>query len=272
MKTVPSDELEHLVRLVQESTKYAAISPDLIRSLGAQELNKRSDLKQAVKSTRSKLHQVGSAYQEKAIPYPSLLNDLADLNNPLSDPSMLEVLKRFMTFHTSSRERLPILDRIFSEALAPIAPVKSILDIACGFNPLAIPWMPLAPDFTYQALDIYTPMIVFLNAFFSKFKINGRAEVIDVLEHLPQQPVHLAMLLKTIPCLEQIDKQAGRRLLENISAENLLVSFPAHSLGGRPKGMVQNYEAHFRELTARQPWKITRFEFPGELVFLVQKT
>jgi 16S rRNA (guanine(1405)-N(7))-methyltransferase len=79
-------------------------------------------------------------------------------------------------------------------------------------------------------------------------------------------------LLKTIPCLEQIDKAIGPRLLDQVPAEHLLVSFPAQSLGGRSKGMVQNYEAHFREMLAGKPWRAQRFEFSTELAFLLSRT
>lgn len=271
MKTEPNDPLTELVRQVQASAKYAVISSELVRSIGEQELRKRSGLKEAVKATRNKLHQVGSAFQETPIPYDKLLLELNGLPAQITNPVTLTGLKRFMGFHASTRERLPILEKIFNEALASVAPIRSVLDIACGLNPLAIPWMPLSETCTYQALDIYRNMVDFLNQFFEKFSINGHAEVADVLQTLPAQPVHLALILKTLPCLEQINKLAAQQLLDNIQAENMLVSFPSHGLGGRSKGMLQNYEAHFRELTAGKPWQVQRFEFTGELVFLVHK-
>jgi hypothetical protein len=51
----------------------------------------------------------------------------------------------------------------------------------------------------------------------------------------------------------------------------LLVSFPAHSLGGQSKGMRQNYARHFDELAAGLNRQITRFDLPGELVFRLSK-
>jgi 16S rRNA (guanine(1405)-N(7))-methyltransferase len=59
--------------------------------------------------------------------------------------------------------------------------------------------------------------------------------------------------------------------LETIRADHLLVSFPVHSLGGRSKGMVENYEVRFRELVQDKPWSIQRFEFATELAFLVTR-
>lgn len=272
MTFTETGELEKLVTLVLGSDKYAQISPDLVRSIGQAELGKRQSLKEAVKSTRSKLHQVGSAYQETAIPYSRWVNDLSGLSRSLADPAVQAWLKSCMRMHASTRERLPILEKIYSETLEMIGPVESVLDVACGLNPLSIPWMPLKDGFTYQALDIFSDMSAFLNQFFDHFGIEGKTETADVLQNPLVQPVQLALIMKTIPCLEQLDKQAGIRLIESICAEILLVSFPARSLGGRSKGMLQNYEAHFRDLASGRNWKIDRFEFPGELVFRVRKS
>jgi 16S rRNA (guanine(1405)-N(7))-methyltransferase len=114
-------------------------------------------------------------------------------------------------------------------------------------------------------------MTGFLNDFFTHFGIDGKAQTCDLTRNIPTDPYDLALVLKTIPCLEQVDREAGYRLLNQINAATLLVSFPARSLGGKSKGMVQNYERHFFDLVSGQSWKITRFEFPGELAFLVQK-
>jgi 16S rRNA (guanine(1405)-N(7))-methyltransferase len=146
-----------------------------------------------------------------------------------------------------------------------------VLDIACGLNPLAIPWMGLADGAEYYAYDIYEDMVEFLQAFMALTPVKGRAVVCDVLRSCPQPRVDLALVLKSIPCLEQIDKAAGAHLLDAIDADYLLVSFPVHSLGGRDKGMPATYEARFRELLAGRDLAIKRFAFATELAFLISK-
>jgi 16S rRNA (guanine(1405)-N(7))-methyltransferase len=113
--------------------------------------------------------------------------------------------------------------------------------------------------------------VEFLNCFLTKIKRAGSVDVCDLIAACPTQPVQLALILKTIPCLEQMDKSAGLALLDGIRAEHLLVSFPSRSLGGRSKGMLQNYEAHFNQLIEGRPWQVQRFEFINELAFLVSK-
>ena len=54
-------------------------------------------------------------------------------------------------------------------------------------------------------------------------------------------------------------------------ARYLAVSFPAKSLGGRSKGMVENYSARFEELIAGRGWQVLgELEFSTELVFVVE--
>lgn len=264
-------DLDALVKQVQRAEKYRGISPLLVRSLLTAELEKKRSPKDALKAARGKLHQVAAAYQQKPIPYAAWREELACLPPDLHNAEVLAFLTHAMHAHASTRERVPILPRFFNECLAPLGRIGSILDVACGLNPLAIPWMPLLPGFTYFACDIYTDMADFLNTFFTRFHIQGNAALCDVTRELPAINADLTLVLKSIPCLEQIDKDAGQRLLAMISSPNILVSFPAHSLGGRSKGMVRNYERHFFDLFSDNSWRVTRFEFPGELAFLVQR-
>ena len=262
--------LPQLVETVLASPKYAAIEPGLVYRLGAEELGKRRSLKAAVKATKDRLHQVAGAYLEHR---PDYLRWLQRLRSAADDGG-IEALKplccELLAQHTSSRERLPYLETFYAETLAGLPSVRSVLDLACGLNPLAIPWMPLAPGATYRACDIYTDLAAFLAQALPLLGVVGNAYPCDIVAAPPQQPVDLALLLKTLPCLERLERGAGRRLLDALQARYILVSFPARSLGGRQKGMPENYEAYFRGLVAGKDWPIRRFELGTELAFLVE--
>ncbi len=242
-----------------------------MRRVGAAELGKRRSLKEAIKATKNKLHQVGGAYLDGDMRYAAWLDDL----RAAGDPEALRVVCRtVMAHHASTRERLPVLERFFAETLASLAPVRSVIDVACGLNPLAAPWMPLAPGATYTACDIYTDMTAFVGDFLALAGLAGRVSTCDVggpLPDLPSERADVAFVLKTIPCLEQVDKAAGLRLLDAVNAAHVLVSFPVRSLGGYNKGMVEHYEARLAALLAERGWPVTRFEFETELAFLVDK-
>jgi 16S rRNA (guanine(1405)-N(7))-methyltransferase len=264
-------QLDELVAAVLSSPKYHAITPDFVRSVGSRELSKRRTWKEAVKATKNKLHQVAGAYLEAGTQYAAWLGELEQASRSGDREGFLKACAQVMSYHSSTKERLALLDRFYVTTLAGLPPIHSILDVACGLNPLAIPWMPLAEGADYYAVDIYRDMADFLNRFMALAPVRGHAQAGDVLQGCPSQPADVALILKSVPCLEQVDKSAGRRLLDTLNAAHLLVSFPVHSLGGRSKGMAATYEAHFRQLVAGQGWRIERFEFTTELVFRISK-
>jgi 16S rRNA (guanine(1405)-N(7))-methyltransferase len=297
-----SPQLEELVDAVLASPKYRAVSPDLVRTIGRRELAVRRGLKEAVKATKNKLHQVAGAYLDGQPRYEQWLGQLVAAAEPRTETGRRgdgETGRRRMTtdngqrttddgrrttssqfqqacldimgHHASTRERIGVLRSFYTTTLASIQPVRSVLDVACGLNPLALAWMPLAPDVTYYACDIYADMMAFLNRFFEVAGVRGRAEVCDLVAGPPPQRVDLALILKALPPLEQVEPGAGLSLLRRLSADHMLVSFPARSLGGRSKGMAENYEQHFRELIAGEGWAVERFAFATEIAFLMAK-
>ncbi|HQF62201.1 MAG TPA: hypothetical protein PLT26_06840 [Anaerolineaceae bacterium] len=264
--------LNSLIAAVTENPRYAVIHPGLVAQICAQELTKGRSTRETVKAARSRLHQIGGAYQETPIGYAQLAAELAALPAERGDPALQALCRKALAQHASTRERLPLLERFFNETLAAIAPVRSVLDLACGLTPLALPWMPLLEAAPYAACDIYTDQMDFINTFFQHLRWPGEAFLCDLSSETPARPVHLALLLKTIPCLEHLDKTIGPRLLAQISAEHVLVSFPERSLGGHARGMGKTYEAHFQQLIAGQPWQVRRFEFSNELAFLLSRS
>ena len=270
--------LIEIVAALRNSAKYAHISAALLQRMAAEEWTKRRSIKEAIKAAKNKLHQIGGAYQgdmRYAKWLPSLTATSPD------HPTDLPILQRILTQHASTRERLPLLDTFYPRIFAQLpTPIHSVLDVACGLNPLTLPWMPLPKDVRYLACDIYADMMDFLNRCFAQFGYSiARAEVCDVVSDLARSPqpstlglstpVDLALVLKTIPCLEQIDKSIGTTLLDTLQAHYIVVSFPAQSLGGRNKNMATHYAAHFDTLVAGRPWHVQRLDFATELVFVV---
>ena len=265
------DPLDQLVSIILAKPKYQHIHPDFIRYIGKQELTKRTNLKEVVEATLRKLHQVGAAYFDCKPDYSTWQAQMKGLSKDIEDPNLKAFCKMVMKCHASSRERLPILKTFFHETLTKLAPITSVLDLACGFNPLAIPWMPLDKNATYFAYDIYSDLIVFINSFFEHTAVKGKAVTVNIMTDPPQVTAHVTLLLKSLPCLEQLEKGISRRLLNKINSRHLLVSYPIHSLSGKSKGMRNNYTRQLHELIKNKPWEVERFDFPSELAFLIHK-
>ncbi|HLJ36657.1 MAG TPA: hypothetical protein VKU38_23570 [Ktedonobacteraceae bacterium] len=266
-----TEALAILIASIRGSARYRDVCAEVISDIGARELAKRRSLKEAIQATRNTLHQVSGAYLYSKEHYSRWLAELQMAVQSGDNGAVRAVCTRIMSSHASTRERLPILDQFYTTILAQLPPIHSIVDIACGLNPLALPWMSLVNDVEYYAYDISESMMSFLTACLSLLRVQGHAQACDVLRSCPAQKVDVAFLLKAIPCLEQIDKRVGQTLLHAIQADAIVVSFPVRSLGGRNKGMVEHYDSHFRTLVAHETWDIQRFEFATELVFLVRK-
>ena len=266
-----NERLPELLQAVQKKAAYSSMESQLVKRIAAEELQKGRSFKEALKTTRSRLHQIAGAYQEKTIDYQLARKNLGGLNKDMTDPALRDFCVEMMAQHASTRERLPLVETFFTHTLASILPLHSVLDLACGLTPLALPWMPLADDFEYSACDIYQDQINFLNYFFRYLSVPGEAQVQDltVSSEFVSKPVQVAFLLKTIACLEHLDKNIGRKLLQSIQAEHVLVSFPGRSLGGHSKGMGRYYEKHFYEILEGLDWQVQRFEFSNELAFLL---
>ena len=263
--------LDSLLRSVSASSKYRQVCPQLILRLGAEELKKRRSPSAAAAAVRKKLHQIGAAFfpgQPKYGAWTRLLRSAAARGpaDALSD-ACLETMKG----HASTLERLPFVQDFYRKILAQVPKPCVIADLGCGLNPLALPLIGLWGDVQYCASDIYQDLTSFLNDFFQIARINGRAEARDALCDAEKVKADLALLLKLLPTLEQIKRGSGLNLIEQIQAKHVVVSFPARSLGGREKGMVENYGSRFQEAAAARSWRISSLSFPSEIVFIVDK-
>ncbi len=269
MSTLPT--VEKVIQQVLEKKKYKHLDPDLVAFIASTEAKKRSSLKEAVKATTNKLYQVAWAYFNDQPAYSLHVRKLAELPQALHDAESRAFCTRLMQEHASTRERLPILSDFYHALLTDIQPVNSIVDLACGFNPLALDWMPIEKSASYTACDIFQDMADFLQGFFDHFQISGKASVCNLLTHIPQEKTQVALLLKTLPCLEQAEKDSARRILTGIQAQYLIVSFPVRSIGGKEKGMLAHYSNQFESLLADLGWNYTKFLFTSELAYRVER-
>ena len=263
--------LQKLTASILDSARYRTLCPDVVARIGAIELAKRKTWKEAEKETRNRLHQIGGAYLDHRPPYGRWLEDLGAA--PDSE-AYLAHLRRMMLAHASTRERLPYLDTFYFQTLGAIRPIRSVVDVACGFNPLALPWMGLEPGAAYQGYDLFSDMAAFtadsLRASVFGPPCDAVVSTRDVAPAPPDTLADLALILKFLPLLEQTGTTETVRWLKGLRTRHALVSFPTRTLSGRNVGMATAYEARFREVLRLGGWHAERREIGSELCFLVQ--
>jgi len=272
MNDLEQEFTKTLTRKILAKRKYQHIDEGLVTSVVRNEAEKGRKKKDTEKAILGKLHQVGAAYFARQPDYQEWASAVSALPVDIHAVETKTLCKEIMKSHYSTEERLPILDDFYGDIFSTIPPISSILDLACGFNPLTLPWMPVDEHIRYFGCDIFSDMIAFLNTFAEHFTIDAKFESCNLLDAKFSQTADIALLLKTATCLEQLQKGAACTLLEAIPADHILISYPNSSLSGRAKGMRENYTKQFLELISPKGWDFEQFEFSSELAFLVKKS
>ena len=268
-----AEELDpkQLAEDIAESKKAKYMEPGIIRQVLTREMRNEKNRKLLVKAVKSKLYQVSGMFRNDNTDYGAMGERFADITPETPEEEVKALCSEILYTHASTRERLPMLDEFYKAIFAEIPRPKTVADLACGLNPLTIPWQGLEGDFRYDAYDLFTDMSVLTDAFFKARGIAGTTGQANLLYGLPGGPWDLVYLFKVIPCLEQIDKYGGRHILEQLAfaAKHCVVTFPGASLSGKEKGMPRNYEVHFMNIVDPDAWEIQKIRYPSELVFIL---
>jgi len=270
-------ELEEIVAAVAASKKYRSVCTDTIRRIAERELASRDNVKAAAKATKRKLHQMYGAF-EQGSDYGAAYQRLQKAYELGSDDEIRAACRHLLGQHSSTRERLPLLDRFYQDIFEITGQPSSLLDLGCGLNPLALPWMGLipgqaseqTPGIRYVPLDIDADRVHFLNRYLALAGLEPLARCQDILSHLPGDAADVALLLKMSPTLERQEPGATLSLIGQLNAPYIVVSFAIKSLGGREKGMAEHYQQQFLGWLKDRQWPAEKLAFDSELVFIVK--
>lgn len=267
---VSATELGEIVRAVLAGKKYSALCPDTVHRIAGVELVKHGAVKPALKATKSRLHQVYSAF-ERGIDYDAAYRQLKTAYGEGSVSAAEAACRDILRLHSSTDERLPILDEFYAEVWTVTGTPRTLLDLGCGLHPLSLPWMRLPPGVRYYAFDIDAARVAFLNRYFALVGLPTLAVWQDIVCRPPETRADVALLLKTSPTLERQEKGGTLRLLRALKTPFVVVSFSIRSLGGREKGMAAHYERGFLAAVRAEAWQVRKLAFDTELVFVVRK-
>ena len=179
----------------------------------------------------------------------------------------LEILAR----HDSTRERIPYLKEFYM-TINEIAPhPRVILDLACGLNPFALPFMGLPQSIEYHAYDIHQPRVDLINSFFAGQNLPSLAETRDVLLDPPQVKADAAFIFKEAHRMEKRRKGCSRELVKAIDAKVIFISLPNRSLDGQ-RDLRQRMDALFEQISADLGGETGSCAFPGETLYWIRKS
>lgn len=264
------DPIQPLVDELLNSRKYRALNlpAETVRDLLEQELPRHRSGKDALKAVRHKLHTIVAPY----LGDPDYGQVAADLHaaSTAAPQALRAACAEILATHASTRERLAVLEDFYPRLFAVTGQPDSILDLACGLNPFAWPWMGLPASTHYHAYDIHAPRVAAINAFFETQGLAPLAEVRDVLVRPPEIKADVAFLLKEAHRMEERQRGCSRSFWRALKVRWLLVSLPAESLSGKFQ-LADRQRALVQQAIGGAGWPVTELVFGSEIVFCIEK-
>jgi 16S rRNA (guanine(1405)-N(7))-methyltransferase len=252
-----------VVDRVLRSARYRGVDATLVARLAAEELPKARNADDAVKRVKRRLHQAVGAFRATSRG--------GALAWPVDDPVRLrEACLAVMRRHASTRERLPHLEAFYAGIWGHAGVPGRVLDLGCGLNPLALPWMGIG-DARYLAVDVDADVLATVRGFLEATGQPHSVRPGDLVTAPPPEHADVALLLKLVTTLDRQDPEAATRLLRVLRADHAVVSFAARSLGGRG-GREATYRARLDRLieASGRVREVAEASVPNELVFVLR--
>ena len=259
-----SDGVSDIAGRVLGSRKYRDLYPPVVERLAEEALRTTASVKVASKLVKRKLHQIYGAFSAEL--NRERLAELIDrmCANPGEER---EICGMILSMHASSAERLPVLDELYPPILQLARP-RAILDIGCGLHPFCLPWMGLGDGVSYCAVDIDVELVRQISRYLAARGTPGEGLALDVSAEIPRTDPDLVLLMKMVPTLERQTPGRAAAIVAEFGSAWIAASFPRRSLGGRDRGMDEQYRRLAESVARGAGRDINAVTFPGETVFL----
>ncbi|MDQ4036122.1 MAG: hypothetical protein M3153_09335 [Chloroflexota bacterium] len=256
-----------IVERVLRSSRYRDVDRSLLARLADEELSHSRNADEAVKRVKRRLHQAVGAFRGA-----DRDDDLARAwSGTLTGPAFRAACADVLHTHASTRERVPHLDAFYRGIWSLTGLPSRILDVGCGLNPLALPWMGLSPRAVYLASDVDRRPLTRVASIFDLVGQPYAVEVRDLVTSPPDQQADVALMLKLVTTLDRQDPEAATRLVRALRVRHVVISLPTASLSGRGKGMERTNRQRIERLVddSGRVGGVGEASVPNELVFVL---
>lgn len=270
--SLSENEIQAWIAKLRAIRKYHRLDlPEaLLRDLIVEEFARHTNPNKAIQSVREKLHNVVAPY----LGDPDYFNAQTAMQAAFAsgDPqSVRDFCLSMLASHASTRERIALLDNFYQRLWEVTGLPQTILDLACGLQPFALPWMNLPPSTRYYAYDLHRPRVELINLF---LELSGRTRLAfhqDILVEPPRIQADVAFFFKEAHRFEQRRRGACLPFFEALQVRWLLVSLPVSSLKGT-RNLAERQHRLMDNLLSGQPWAVEEIRFENELVFCIRKS
>jgi hypothetical protein len=175
-----------------------------------------------------------------------------------------EDFSSLLNIHSSTKERISFYPELKSKLLA--LDVRSILDLGCGINPIAL----ASPEIKYYASDINESDLSVVKLFFERNNIKGKVFPHNLRgdnSNLPEADI--CLLFKVLDTIEQKGHKIAENLIINLKCKYILASFSTKKLSGKPMNFPQR--KWLSRLLERLNFNYEIFKSDNEIFYLIKK-
>ncbi|MBD3313716.1 hypothetical protein GF345_04705, partial [Candidatus Woesearchaeota archaeon] len=189
-----------------------------------------------------------------------IAENLEDLKEIIS--SGASEIRDILMRHVSSKERISFCEEFYRRIFDITGKPDSIIDIACGLNPLSFEFMDLPKKTRYYALELNQNDADAINEFFSRWGIDGKAFKHDITKKPIRYKADIAFAFKIF---DIIDNKITERILKELDVKWIAASFSTKTVG--KKDMMFRRRAGFQKMLRRLEMEYQTIEFPNEIVY-----
>jgi len=177
-----------------------------------------------------------------------------------------EDAQKLLRTHSSTSERIEFYPEL--KKIVSLTKAKSILDLGCGLNPIA-----LADKKTrYYASDIKEDELSLIKRFFKNNGIKGETFVYDLREIKGDLPrIDLCIIFKVLDIITPGSKrkETVKKILQKVKCKHFLISFATKKLSGKKMNRPKRF--WFEKILNNADLNFQTFEAPNEIFYLIKR-
>ncbi|MFT4313458.1 MAG: hypothetical protein ACMXYA_03540 [Candidatus Woesearchaeota archaeon] len=280
---VTDEKAQVVISYVQQKKELQFLSDSFIQSHFIEICRLEKKLREKITqqsvsefSQSKELKLIGKAIRQKARKIYGIFQDVETIQNrsQISTTSVDdEHIRTLLKTHISTQERLPYYEEFFKKIFSLTKKPKSILDLACGLNPVAYYAFTRELKTSYTACELSEKDVAHLQDFFQYNNVPAKALVCNIVkntQNIPQTPVEICFLLKTLDTCEYQQKYITYDILDAIHASYIVASFPIQNIKGKQMNRTKRI-SWFEKICTRKDYSFHICEFPGEIVYILTK-
>lgn len=251
-------KIEEIVLEIKRKEELSGISSIIVRESLERYIKKNKInlerlskfyIKTIIKEIRSELRLLAGRFENIKI-------KAEDLEN---EESIIKLLRS----HMSTSERLEDYS-ILRKLIYDLSP-KSILDLGCGINPIAL----AKPEINYYAADINESDINLVNYYFKKKGISGKAFFYDLRKIKSDLPeTDLCLLLKVFDVLERRGHKLAEKIILSVKSRYIIASFSTKTLSG--KAMRHPQRGWIEQMLNRLHFSFQIYKTGNEIFYIIK--